>query len=325
MADYDFEQIETRWQRRWREARTFEVVEDPARTKYYVLEMLPYPSGRHPRRARAQLLHHRRDRALQAYARLQRPASDRLGRAGPSRRERGHPARRPSGDLDAREHREHEDAAPAAGLQLSVEPRDRELRPGVLPLEPVVLPAHAGARHRLSRARPRSTGARPARRCSPTSRPREASAGAATAAVEERELDQWFLRITAYQDELLDDMEELTAWPERVLRAAAQLDRALAGRRARLPGRRRRAAARVHDAHRHRLRRDVHGAGARAPARGGPAGERRGRAPTSRGCAARTGARARRGRSRRKASSRAATRATRSAASASRSGSAISC
>src|SRR5262249_33709084 len=35
--------------------------------------------------------------------------------------------------------------------------------------------------------------------------------------VEERELDQWFLRITAYQDELLDDMKDLPAWPERVL------------------------------------------------------------------------------------------------------------
>jgi leucyl-tRNA synthetase len=35
--------------------------------------------------------------------------------------------------------------------------------------------------------------------------------------VEERELDQWFLRITAYQDQLLDDMAKLPAWPERVL------------------------------------------------------------------------------------------------------------
>jgi leucyl-tRNA synthetase len=35
--------------------------------------------------------------------------------------------------------------------------------------------------------------------------------------VEERELDQWFLRITAYQDELLDDMASLPQWPDRVL------------------------------------------------------------------------------------------------------------
>ena len=35
--------------------------------------------------------------------------------------------------------------------------------------------------------------------------------------VEQRDMEQWFLRITAYQDQLLDDMAQLAAWPERVL------------------------------------------------------------------------------------------------------------
>jgi len=34
--------------------------------------------------------------------------------------------------------------------------------------------------------------------------------------VEKRELEQWFLKITEYADELLDDLEGLTGWPERV-------------------------------------------------------------------------------------------------------------
>jgi leucyl-tRNA synthetase len=34
--------------------------------------------------------------------------------------------------------------------------------------------------------------------------------------VEERELEQWFLRITQYADELLRDLEKLTGWPEKV-------------------------------------------------------------------------------------------------------------
>jgi leucyl-tRNA synthetase len=35
--------------------------------------------------------------------------------------------------------------------------------------------------------------------------------------VEQRDMEQWFLRITAYQDQLLDDMAQLVAWPDRVL------------------------------------------------------------------------------------------------------------
>jgi len=37
--------IEARWQRLWRERETFRAEIDPARPKYYVLDMFPYPSG----------------------------------------------------------------------------------------------------------------------------------------------------------------------------------------------------------------------------------------------------------------------------------------
>jgi leucyl-tRNA synthetase len=44
--EYDFQRIEEKWQKVWAERRTFEVAEDPAREKFYLLEMYPYPSGR---------------------------------------------------------------------------------------------------------------------------------------------------------------------------------------------------------------------------------------------------------------------------------------
>ena len=42
---YDFEAIELKWQRIWAEKGDFAVHEDESKEKYYVLEMLPYPSG----------------------------------------------------------------------------------------------------------------------------------------------------------------------------------------------------------------------------------------------------------------------------------------
>jgi leucyl-tRNA synthetase len=46
MSRYNFQEAEPRWQARWAERRAFTAAVDPARPKYYVLEMFPYPSGR---------------------------------------------------------------------------------------------------------------------------------------------------------------------------------------------------------------------------------------------------------------------------------------
>ncbi len=43
--EYDFREIERKWQQRWAEAGTYHVEADPSRPKYYVLDMFPYPSG----------------------------------------------------------------------------------------------------------------------------------------------------------------------------------------------------------------------------------------------------------------------------------------
>jgi len=44
-SGYDPQKIEAKWQKRWAEERMFESEADPSKPKYYVLEMLPYPSG----------------------------------------------------------------------------------------------------------------------------------------------------------------------------------------------------------------------------------------------------------------------------------------
>jgi leucyl-tRNA synthetase len=45
VTEYDPQAIEKKWQARWNADRAFEADADPSKPKYYVLEMLPYPSG----------------------------------------------------------------------------------------------------------------------------------------------------------------------------------------------------------------------------------------------------------------------------------------
>lgn len=43
--EYNFVDIEKKWQQRWRENKTYKVDVDASRPKFYVLDMFPYPSG----------------------------------------------------------------------------------------------------------------------------------------------------------------------------------------------------------------------------------------------------------------------------------------
>ena len=43
--DYNFKEIEKRWQQYWIDHQTYKVTEDNSKPKYYVLDMFPYPSG----------------------------------------------------------------------------------------------------------------------------------------------------------------------------------------------------------------------------------------------------------------------------------------
>ena len=43
--DYNFGEIEQKWQAYWAENQTYKVTEDSTKPKYYVLDMFPYPSG----------------------------------------------------------------------------------------------------------------------------------------------------------------------------------------------------------------------------------------------------------------------------------------
>ena len=43
--DYNFIEIERKWQDWWAKNKTYKALSDSAKPKYYVLDMFPYPSG----------------------------------------------------------------------------------------------------------------------------------------------------------------------------------------------------------------------------------------------------------------------------------------
>jgi leucyl-tRNA synthetase len=43
--DYNFKEIETKWQKSWFNDEIYKVKVDKSKPKFYVLDMFPYPSG----------------------------------------------------------------------------------------------------------------------------------------------------------------------------------------------------------------------------------------------------------------------------------------
>ena len=100
-----FRDIEAKWQRVWEERKQFQVDRGPVPPEVLLPRDVPVSLRPHPHGPRPRLRHRRSPRPLQVDARVQRAPPDGLGRLRPARRERRHRARRPSRDVDLREHR----------------------------------------------------------------------------------------------------------------------------------------------------------------------------------------------------------------------------
>ncbi|MFN4191471.1 MAG: leucine--tRNA ligase [Tabrizicola sp.] len=215
MSRYDPSEIEPRWQAAWDEAGAFAARRDPARPKYYVLEMFPYPSGRiHMGHVRNYTMGDvvARYKAAQGFSVLHPMGWDAFGMpAENAAMERGgHPKDWTYGNIADMK-------AQMKPLGLSID-WSRELatcdpeyygqqqamfidmmaaglvyrKAAVVNWDPVDMTVLAN--EQVIDGKGWRSGA----------------------AVERRELTQWFFRISDYSEELLSALDGLTNWPEKV-------------------------------------------------------------------------------------------------------------
>ena len=216
MADYHPQNLDKKWQQRWADARVFDVSADPSKPKYYCLEMFAYPSGH------AHVGHVRNYIIGDVVARMKRM--------------RGYNVLHPFGwdafGLPA------ENAAIKNGIHPEVSTRGNIAHmKGQLQRLGI---SYAWSRE-LATCDPEyykwnqwlfirmfERGLAYRRRSSVNWCPScntvlaneqvvDGGCWRCGTPVETRDLEQWFFRITAYADELLDDTAALTEWPEKVL------------------------------------------------------------------------------------------------------------
>jgi len=213
---YDFTRIEAKWQENWEARSAFAVTEDATRPKYYCLEMYPYPSGRiHMGHVRNYSIGDvvARYLTMRGYNVLHPMGWDAFG----------FPA-----ENAAFEHGVH----PAAWTHDNIAYMKSQLRRmgfsydwsrEVTCCEPDYYRWNQWFFLKLLErglAYRKQAPVNWCERCQSVLSNEQAEGGVcwrhADTPVVQKELSQWFLKITAYVEELLADLEALGGWPERV-------------------------------------------------------------------------------------------------------------
>jgi leucyl-tRNA synthetase len=216
MPDYKPQDLDRKWQHRWTHSRAFEVEADPARPKFYCLEMFAYPSGH------AHMGH------VRNYS-----IGDVLAR---TKRMRGFNVLHPFGwdafGLPAENAAIKNGIHPEESTRANIAHMKGQLqRLGVSYAWERELATCDPEYYRWNQwlfIRMFERGLAYRRRSSVNWCPScqtvlaneqvvDGGCWRCGTPVETRDLEQWFFRITAYADELLNQTTELTQWPEKVL------------------------------------------------------------------------------------------------------------
>ncbi len=215
MSRYNFKETEAKWQAVWKSRRCFEAGEDRSRPKYFVLEMFPYPSGRiHMGHVRNYTLGDvvARFKRAQGFNVLHPMGWDAFGLPAENAaiENRVHPAKWTRENIAAMRQQletmgfSYDWSREIATCEPKYYRHEQKmfldfLKAGLVyrkeswvnwdPVEDTVL-----ANEQVIDGKGWRSGA----------------------PVERRKLAQWFLKITAYADDLLDSLKTLERWPDRV-------------------------------------------------------------------------------------------------------------
>ena len=212
---YNFREAETRWQKIWEEGKVFETKTDDPRPKYYVLEMFPYPSGR---------IHmgHVRNYAM----------GDVVARY---RRAKGHAVLHPMGwdafGMPAENAAMEKKSHPGTWTYGNIATMKGQLKSMGLSLDWSREFATCDAKYYKHQQRMFLDFLKAGLVARKTSKVNwdpvdqtvlaneqviDGRGWRSGALVEQRELTQWFLKISDYSEELLSALDGLTRWPEKV-------------------------------------------------------------------------------------------------------------
>jgi leucyl-tRNA synthetase len=216
MSDYRPQALDRKWQAHWSERRAFEVAVDPARPKFYCLEMFAYPSGHaHVGHVRNYIIGDviARTKRMQGYNVLHPFGWDAFGLPAENAAIKGgiHP------EVSTRDNIAHmKGQLQRLGISYAWE---REL---------ATCDSEYYKWNQWLFIRMFEKGLAYRRRSSVNWCPScntvlaneqvvDGGCWRCGTAVEMRDLEQWFFRITAYADELLQAADGLSKWPEKVL------------------------------------------------------------------------------------------------------------
>ncbi len=215
-SQYISKEVEAKWQGLWQKRKSFRVIEDGSKAKYYLLEMFPYPSGR---------IHmgHVRNYAIgDVVARFQRMRGfnvlhpmgwDAFGMPAENAAiEHGiHPAKWTYENIDNMRNQ-----LKRIGLSYDWEREFATCDPTYYRWEQLVFLKM----FEKGLAYKKGSAVNWCEDCQTVLANEQVEDGCCWRChnpVEQKELEQWFFKITAYADELLDWADKLSGWPERVL------------------------------------------------------------------------------------------------------------